>query len=179
MTVTFSSALRTLLICILLPLSYGCMQIVKTDMDTYLKDKKPFKRKHLVFSTTIGDLTERYDLYHEKNIEISAPVTYFGKDDFDTWYITLGENDTTIRAYEDNYRDYTDIYAHNLLSWVTSEGGKLTVRGKLKKSGIELTRLTYKDYTVETNLKPQRYRQYSIEKPAYIPSQHGYHYGGK
>ena len=179
MTTTLNAAMKSLLLAILLGFGSGCMQIVKTDMDTYLEDKKQFKRKHVVFLTTIGDLAEHYDLYQGKDIELSAPVSYFGKDDFETWYITLGENTATIRAYEDHYRDYTDIYAHNLLSWVTSEEGELTVRGKLKQNGIELSLLIYKDYTVETDLKPQRYRQYSTDKPASIPSQQGYRYGRK
>ena len=179
MTTTFNAALQSLLLAILVGFGSGCLQIVKTDMDTYLQDEKQFKRKHVVFLTTIGDLAERYDLYQGKDIELSAPVSYFGKDDFETWYITLGENTTTIRAYEDNYRDYTDIYAHNLLSWVTSEEGELTVRGKLKQNGIELSLLTYQEYTVETDFKPQRYRQYSTDKPASIHSQQGYRYGRK
>ena len=179
MTITFYSALRSLLMVIILALGSACMQIVKTDMDTYLANKKPFKRKHVVFSTNIEDITERYDLYHEKEIELSAPVSYFGRDDFETWYITLEENDRTIRAYENNFKDYTDMYAQNLLAWVSREEGELTIRGKLKEKGIEITLLTYKDYTVDTSLKPQRYRQYSTDKPAYIPSQQGYRYGGK
>jgi hypothetical protein len=179
MTTTLNAVLKPLLLAILLGFGSGCMQIVKTDMDTYLENKKQFKRKHVVFLTTIEELAERYDLYQGKDIELSAPVSYFGKDDFETWYITLGENTTTIRAYEDNYRDYTDIYAHNLLSWVTSEEGELTVRGKLKQNGIELSLLIYQDYTVETDLKPQRYRQYSRDKPTSIPSQQGYRYGRK
>ena len=179
MTTTLNAAMKSLLLAIILGFGSGCMQIVKTDMDTYLEDNKQFKRKHVVFLTTIEDLAERYDLYQGKDIELSARVSYFGKDDFETWYITLGENTATIRAYEDNYRDYTDIYAHNLLSWVTSEEGELTVRGKLNQNGIELSLLTYQDYTVETDLKPQRYRQYSTDKPAAIPSQQGYRYGGK
>jgi len=179
MKITLTSVLGFLLMVMLLTLCYGCMQIVKTDMDTYLVNKKQFKRKHVVFETTIEDLTERYDLYYGKDVELTAPVSYFGRDDFKTWYITLAENDTTIRAYEHNYSVHTDIYAHNLLSWVKSEEGELTVRGKLKENGIELTLLTYKDYTVDTNLKAQRYRQYSTDKPASIPSQQGYRYGRK
>ena len=177
MATTFNAALKSLLLVIILGFGSGCMQIVKTDMDTYLEDMKQFKRKHVVFLTTIEDLAERYDLYQGKEIELSAPVSYFGKDDFETWYIILGENTTIIRAYENNYRDYTDIYAHNLLSWVTNEEGELTVRGKLTQKGIELSLLTYQDYTVETDLKPQRYRQYSRDKPPSIPSQQGYRYG--
>lgn len=179
MTIIFNATLPIFLWIMVLALASGCMQIVKTDMDTYLKNNKPFKRKHVVFLTSIEDIKEQYDLYYKKEIELSAPVSYFGRDDFETWYIILGENDRTIRAYEDKFKDYTDIYAHNLLAWVKSEDGHLTVRGKLDKNGIEITLLTYKDYTVTTDLKPQRYRQDTTDKPAYSPSQQGYHYGGK
>ena len=175
----FTPALLPLLMVIHIILCYGCMQVVKTDMDTYLENKKAFKRKHVVFSTSIEEITERHDLYYEKEIELSAPVTYFGRDGFETWYITLGENDRTIRAYEDNFKDYTDIYAHNLLAWVKSEEGYLTVRGKLKNNGIEITLLSYKNYTVDTDLSPQTQRHYSSDKPAYVPSLQGYRYGGK
>lgn len=95
----------------------------------------------------------------------------------ETWHITLEEDGTTIRAYEDNYRDFVDIYAVNLLSWITNEEGKLTVRGKLKKNGIELNQLVYQDYTLDTNLKSQRYRRYEATTPAYISNPQGYRYG--
>ncbi len=119
MTITFDAALRSLTIVIILAFASGCMQIVKTDMDTYLENKKPFKRKHVVFSTSIEDITERYDLYHGKEIELSAPVSYFGRDDFETWYITLEENDRTIRAYEDNFTRLYRYLCPESPAWVS------------------------------------------------------------
>ena len=157
---------------------FGCIQVVKTDMDTYLQNKNQFKRKHVIFSTTMEDITKRYDLYQGKDIELSAPVRFFGRDDFNTWYIEFEENNNTICAYESNYSNYVDIHAHNLLLWVTSEKGHLTVRGKLKKNGIELTQLAYKDYTVQTDLKPYYYKKTSTTRPSGSNIFRGYRYRG-
>jgi len=41
-----------------------------------------------------------------------------------------------------------------------NEKGSVTVRGKLERNGIELTRLFYKDFAVNTNFRSNR--NYSV-----------------
>jgi len=139
----------------------GCTHMIKTDMDTYLLNKDAYKRKKVVFTTDVADLVDRYELYKGKEVELTAPITYFGKEDFSTWYIILARDEKQIRAYEDNYQKYINPDAFQLLTWAKSEGGAVTVRGKLKEMGIELNQLTYNSYIVHTNSRPYRYRSCS------------------
>ena len=138
----------------------GCMHMVKTDMDNYLENKQDFTRKRVVFTTDLEDLLNRYTLYLDKEVELTAPVSYFGKEDFPTFYLNLKEDGNQIRAYEDNYKNYVNRDALQLLIWAKSDGGEVTVRGKLKENGIELNQLAYNDYVIDTNVRPYRYRHY-------------------
>ncbi len=134
----------------------GCVHMVKTDMDTYLKNQEEFEGKQVVFTTDLQDLFARYDMYRGKEIELTAPVTYFGSWHFRTWYLILDDGGNEIRAYESEYRIYPDRYAVYLMRAAMRENGRVTVRGKLERKGIELNRLFYKDYAVNTNLKTDR-----------------------
>ena len=138
----------------------ACSHMVKTDIDTYLENKQDYKRKRVVFTTDLEDLLNRYTLYLDKEVELTAPVSYFGKEDFPTFYLNLTKDGKQIRAYEDNYKNYVDRDALQLLIWAKSDEGAVTVRGKLKENGIELNQLAYNDYVIDTNVKPYRHRHY-------------------
>ena len=153
-----------------------CIQLVKTDLDTYLQNPKAFRRKQVILTTTLEDLLSRYELYQGKEVELSAPVSYFGKEDFQTWYLTLERDGKQLRAYEDSYRNYVDIYTLNLMIWVKSEGGEVTVRGKLKEKGIELNQLAYKEYYIDTDALPLRHSRASDDRPSYFKYRQGYRY---
>jgi hypothetical protein len=111
---------------------------------------------------------ERYETFENREVELSAPVIYCGKEGFDTFYITLEKNGKHIRAYEENYYRYVNAEALQLVLWAKSEGGEVTVRGKLKDDGIELNQLGYKEYLVNTNRRPRSYR------PRYRPFNRNY-----
>ena len=134
----------------------GCRHMVKTDMDTYLNNQEAFMGKQVVFTTDLKDLMERYEIYRGKEVELTAPFTYFGYWHYWTWHIILESGDNTIRAYESEYRNYPDRYALYLLQVARSEKGSVTVRGKLERNGIELTRLFYKHFAVNTNIRSNR-----------------------
>lgn len=134
----------------------GCTPLIKTDMDTYLENQEKFKGKQVVFKTDLQDLFERYDQYRGKEIELTSPVSYFGSRNFWTWHLILDNGINKIRAYESEYRLYPDRYALFLLRVARSEKGNVTIRGKLERNGIELNRLFYKDFAVNTNIKPNR-----------------------
>ena len=130
----------------------------------------------MIFTTTLEDLLVRYELYRGKEVELSAPVSYFGKEDFHTWYLTLEREGKQLQAYEDSYRDYVDIYTLNLMIWVKSEGGDVTVRGKVKEKGIELNRLAYKEYYLDTDALPLRDSRAADGTPPYFKYRQGYRY---
>lgn len=168
--------LLSMLMGLMLPPLIGCMQTVRTDLDAYLQDQKAFRRKQVILTTTLEDLLSRYEIYQGKEVELSAPVSYFGKEDFQTWYLTLERDGRKLRAYEDRYQDYVDIYALNLLIWVTSEGGEVTVRGKLKEAGIELNQITYKEYSIDTDGLPLSESRASDDRRGYYRYRQGYRY---
>jgi hypothetical protein len=151
----------------------GCGHMIKTDMDDYLQNKEAFKRKRVVFTTDPEDLLDRYELFKGKEVELTARVSYFGKEDFPTFYLTLDEDGKQIRAYEENYSRYVNRDALQLLIWTKTEGGQVTVRGKLKDDGIELNQLVYNEYVVNTNTRPHRYRPY-YHRP-YLRDYSGYY----
>ena len=74
----------------------GCTHMIKTDMDTYLKNQEEYKRKKIVFTTDLEDLVERYALYQGREVELTAPITYLGKEDFSTWYIILERDEKMV-----------------------------------------------------------------------------------
>jgi len=127
-------------------------------MDSYLKNQAYYKGKRVIITADLENILERYELYQGKEVELSAPVTYFGKWNFRTWYLILEKNGRKIRCYEDEYRIYAGRDALSLLKFAKSEGSEVTIRGKLKHDGIELNRLIYKDYVVNTNSKPPEFR---------------------
>jgi len=138
-------------------ISLGCQHMVKTDMDTYLNNQEAFRGKRVVFTTDVKDLIERYEIYRGREVELTAPFSYFGYWHFWTWYLMLESQGAAIRAYESEYRNYPDRYALSLLRVASSEKGRVTVRGKLERNGIELKRLFYKNFTVNTNIKTNGY----------------------
>jgi hypothetical protein len=149
-----------LVLTVVLVIGLGCRHMVKTDMDTYLSNQEAFKGKQVVFTTDLKDLNERYEIYRGKEVEVTAPFSYFGKWQFWTWYLVLESGGNTIRAYESEYRNYADRYALFLLRVARNEKGSVTVRGKLERNGIELNRLFYKDFAVNTNFRSNR--NYSV-----------------
>ena len=136
----------------------ACAPLIKTDLDSYLQDQAYYKGKQVVITADLENILERYELYQGKEVEFSAPVTYFGKWQFRTWYLMLEKDGKKIRCYENEYRIYPGRDALSLLRIVKSEGGEITVRGKVKPDGIELNRLIYKEYAVNTNSKPPEFR---------------------
>jgi len=136
---------------------FSCTPMIKTDIDSYLQHSNYYRKMDVVFTATIEDLLQRHELYQGKEIEVTAPVTSFGHWNFWTWYLILEKDGKKVRVFESQYRNYPDQYALNLMRVVRSEDGKMTVRGELQRDGIELDRLTYKDFSINTNIKSYRH----------------------
>ena len=134
----------------------GCVNMVKTNLDTYLTNKEEFRGKQVILETDLRDLLERYDVYRGKTVELTAPFTYFGSWHFWTWHIILDDGDNMIRAYESEYRIYPDRRAVFLLKAAEREKGSVTIQGKVERKGIELNRIYYKDFAVNSNIKMDR-----------------------
>lgn len=160
----FNFTHHLLTIGLLLLIMGGCApkEIVRVDLDTYLTNQQlyqgeEYKNKRVVIATTLKDLNERYEAYRGKIIEVSAPVTYYGKSLFWTWYITVQKDGHKLRCYEDRYRLYPDPLAVNAVLTARTRGDEVTVRGTLYRDGLEMERLIYNGYNIDTN-NPFRYR---------------------
>jgi len=143
---------NTLTIVLLLSMA-GCAPkpLIKVDIDTYLKNQVQYKDKNVVIVTTLKEVMAHYDLYKGKDIELSAPVTYYGKSLFWTWYLMLEKDGMKLRCYEDKYRHYPDPLAVDVGLRARSSGDEVTVRGKLYSDGISLDRIIYDGYDINTN----------------------------
>ena len=137
---------------------FACKPLVRVDMDSYMHNKEYYEGKRVVFTTDLENVVSKYKVYQGKEVEISAPVTYFGRNNFRTWYLVLEKEGKKIRCYEDEYRIYSGRDALFLIRRAKREGKEVTVRGRLTRDGIELNRLTYKEYCVNTNSKPPEMR---------------------
>jgi len=149
-----------LYVALLLVAVTGCMQkeLVRVDLDTYLKNQAQYKNKHVVITATLKDVTEHYDRYKHREIELSAPLTYYGIGGFWTWYVLLEQDGKKLRCYEDHYRLLPDPSAVDLALTARAKKGIVTARGNLFKDGIELNRLIYNGYDINTDLDLYKYR---------------------
>jgi len=145
---------------VLLAAATGCMQkeMVRVDLDTYLKNQAQYKDKRVVITTTLKDVVEKYDLYKKREVELSAPLISYGQAGFWTWHIMLEQGGEKLRCYEYKYRLYPDPTAVDLALTARARGGDVTVRGELLKDGIELNRLIYNGFNIDTNLDLYKYR---------------------
>jgi hypothetical protein len=131
----------------------GCMQkeLVRVDLDTYLKNQQQYKDKRVVITATLQDIAEHYDRYKGREIEVSAPLTYYGTSGFWTWYVLLQKDGKKLRCYEYKYRIWPDPSAVDLALSARSQGGTVTAQGELLGDGLDLNRLKYNGYDVDTN----------------------------
>jgi hypothetical protein len=145
---------------ILLFAATGCMQkeLVRVDLDTYMKNQQQYKDKRVVITATLQDIAEHYDRYRGREIELSAPLTYYGIGGFWTWYVLLEKDGKKLRCYEDKYRIYPDPSAVDLALTARAKQGIVTTRGDLMKNGLELNRLKYNGYDIDTNSDLYKYR---------------------
>ncbi len=145
---------RVVLLCMTAILSSGCAQLVRIDSDDYLRDTTRYGKYFTIIETELEDLLERYEQLLDKDIELTAPITHYEERDAPVWFLVLEKDGKKIRCYEDNYRRFVPPNVRYLTRWALYEGGEVTVRGKLKPWGIELTQLTYKSLVVNTNDPP-------------------------
>jgi len=138
----------------------GCMQkeLVRVDLNTYLKNQAQYADKRVVITTTLKDVLEQPERYRGREIELAAPVSYYGYSGFWTWHVMLEQDGKKLRCYEYKYRLYPDPVAVDLALTARTKGGAVTVRGELLKDGLELNRLIYDGYNVDTNLDLYKYR---------------------
>jgi hypothetical protein len=127
---------------------------IKVNVATYMQNPDLDKKNSVILATDLESVVDDYEFYKNKQVEITAPLSYFGNEEFRTWYLLLEKDEKKLRCYEYNwykYRNYMDIIAYQLLTRAEIEGGEVTVTGRVTKRGIELRRLAYDGIAVNTD----------------------------
>ncbi len=126
------------------------------DLDQYLQNPEAYAEDRVVLSATLDDIEKRYDLYRGKEVKISAPVTYYGRKRFWTWYLTLHKDGKELRCYTHHYRISAGWDAIFMLKQAMNNNKPLTVRGILMKDGLDVKMLFYENQIVLPSEKPVR-----------------------
>ncbi len=144
-----------LLLLLLVPVN-GCLPkpAVRVDINTFLSDNETLNGKTVIITASLDEITTRYELYLNREVEVTAPVSYFGSKGYWTWYLMLEENGKTLRCYTHYYRLEAGSDAIRMLRVLRSKKGYLTVTGTLRRDGIDLKTMTYDNQTVRTDYRP-------------------------
>ena len=129
----------------------GCTQMVRVDADNYIQNKALYNGNHILIVSTLEDVLDNYEIFQGMNVEITGTITHFEELDSPKWFLTLEKDGKKINAYEDYPLHGVPKDVVFLARWAKREGNGVTARGKVKKWGIELDLLAYKDLIVNTN----------------------------
>jgi hypothetical protein len=102
----------------------------------------------------LQDVCTHYEALEDNAIEVTAPVTYYGRRQFWTWYLLVEESGCTLRCYTHHYRLRADRFAELLLESAMREGGEITVVGTLRSRGLETRMILYNGQIVRTDIRP-------------------------
>jgi len=133
---------------------------VTIGLDQYMQDPSAYRDNRVIIDAELSDLLSRYEQYRNRKVTITAPFSYFGSRRFWTWYVLLENNGKKLTCYTHRYRVEPGWDALHLLRWARHEKGDITVVGTLKRDGLDLERLIYKEQHVLTSYKPPRPSHY-------------------
>jgi hypothetical protein len=126
------------------------------DLDQYLQNPEAYAGDRVVLSATLDDIDNRYDLYRGKEVTVSAPVTYYGRKRFWTWYLTLQKDKKALRCYTRHYRISAGWDAIVMMKKAMNSNKPLTATGTLRRDGLEVRMLRYENQIVLPSEKPWR-----------------------
>jgi hypothetical protein len=123
----------------------GCAskEQVRVDIDKFILDQASYINKDVTITATLEDIVSRYHLYLGKQIEVSAPFTYYGSEKFWTWYIRLEKGANMLRCYTHYYRIKPENRATNLLLMAKNKKEPITVIGDLHGDGLDIKEFSY------------------------------------
>jgi hypothetical protein len=131
---------------------WGCTQTTRVALDNYVNNQGLYKDSNILITANVKELLDNYEIIMGKDIEVTAPIVHFEERDAPSWYLVIGSEEKSLRAYETNYRRFIPAKAIYLARLAKKEGGAVVVRGSLLDSGIELDQLTYGEIIVNTNV---------------------------
>jgi hypothetical protein len=143
------------LVAVLLPVG-ACSSLprVRAILDHVLADPAAFEDCELIITADIADVLERYPFYHERRVEVTGTVAYYGRQSFWTWYIMLADHEHTLRCYTNHYRLKAGRDAETMLLRAFADRKPLTVNGVLRKDGIDIREVVYEGQVVRPDFKP-------------------------
>ena len=127
------------------------VETIRVDADSYIQNRAFYEGKPILITADLEDVLENYEVLQGMDLEVTAPITHFEERDSASWFLTLEKDGKKISAYEDYPLRGVPPNAVYLARWAKREGGGVTARGELKKWGMELDQLTYKNFIVNTN----------------------------
>lgn len=136
--------IKCILLCTVI-LSSGCTGSgrVRVDINEFIKDQASYIDKDVVITATLKDVVSRYDLYRGKNVEISAPFSYFGTQGFWTWHILLQDDESTLHCYTHYYRIQPSTAAIDLLKRAQRKKDAITIIGLISRDGLDIEEIFY------------------------------------
>lgn len=144
---------------LLLVMGFGCAGPVRriplSDLETHPVASDNASVRIVV--SDLDDLFTHHATLKKRRLEVSAPVTYYGRKRFWTWYLLLEQDDRRLRCYTHHYRLYADRFAVLLLRNAIREKGRITVVGTLYGDGLDLEQIIYDGQLVRTDLMPETF----------------------
>lgn len=141
----------------------GCQgPLVRTDLDTYVKNPQEFKGKMVLFTTDITHLLDNQETYLRKKVELAGYVEYLDHHGVSDWGFRLKDDaGNSVLCHEQNYRVAAWDRLVTILRRAERERGVVTVVGEAEWGGkIELDWIEYQGQHLDTDYKP-----YSIALP--------------
>jgi len=141
--------------CLALIILAGCAahEQVRVDLNTFLSNQTAYEGKRVTITASIDDVLRRAELYRGRQVEVAAPVAYYGRKQYWTWYLLLEEHGRQLRCYTHHYRLWADRFAIMMLDQAMHAKEAVTVVGHLHRDGLDIEQLTYDNSTIRTDLK--------------------------
>lgn len=132
----------------------GCAHVTRIDAVSYLRNPSLYTNQNIIITAELPQVLDNYELFKGNTVEISARIAHFEERDSISWHLILEKDSRTLRAYEDSFVKFVPADAVYLARWAKNEGGNITARGKLLEGRMELDRLVYKHFVVDTSTIP-------------------------
>jgi hypothetical protein len=133
----------------------GCAhkEEVRVDLDSFMSNQAAYADKRVTITAGIDDIVQRFELYRGKQVEVAAPVSYYGRLKYWTWYLTLEEQGKQLRCYTHHYRLSADRFAIMMLKQAMYAKAPITVVGRVFKDGLDIVQMMYDGSVIRPDLK--------------------------
>ncbi len=133
-------------------------ELIKTDLQSFLKNPQEYEGKRVIITTDLKTLTENPTPYLNKDIELYGFVE-FRYETFDWDFFLKDEEGRKVICYEEGYRHSSWAVPTNIIKLAERKNDIIVVVGKLKRGlRIELDWIEYNGRVIDTDYKPEKHR---------------------